>query len=292
MYIVWRRRPVTSDRRTELFVEYRDGRVMDGEGNTVKPGRHKVGLSLDTPPWKPLWCEHRGPGRVAWTPLLMHAERVGGKPRQKLLRRLPTIRSCCLKDRFLRAAWWHDINEWARIAEEIIGWNDLEGQFIARDKRAILAKLRQIVPPPTAAGVRDFTAYRLEKEAEQKRLREECQPFGRQQADELHRRQEAQRRPEAEQGRRHQEELDKLLRAWGRTWGSFPGGRAGLAGGATVPECWSVLGVPPTATPEEVKARYRELARQHHPDRFGDEEAFKRVSAAYEQASDFLACRP
>jgi hypothetical protein len=40
-----------------------------------------------------------------------------------------------------------------------------------------------------------------------------------------------------------------------------------------------------------VEARYRESATRLSPDRFGGEEAFKRVSAAYEQACHDLAGR-
>lgn len=279
MYVVWRQRPVTSDRKTELFVEYFDGPLQDMSGNIIKPGRFKIGSSPDVPAWKPLLCEHRGTGRVAWTPLLMHSERVGGKPRQKLLRRLPTIRTCCIEDRFIRAAWWHDINQWFRFAEENIGWNGLEGQFIARDKRTILEKLREMVPAPTAAGLRDFTAYRLEKEAEQKRLDEEYNAALRQKV------QEDQRRREEEQARRQQEEIEKLRREWDRLFGAF-------AGKAPVPDCWTVLGLPPTATLTEVKGRYRELAMKHHPDRFGNPEAFKEASVAYEEACKVLSGRP
>jgi hypothetical protein len=92
--------------------------VVDGVGDITKQGRHKVGPSSDDPAWKPLWCEHRGSGRIAWTPLLMHSERVGGQPRQKLLHRLPMIRSCCIEDRFIRAAWWHAVQWWLEFCAE------------------------------------------------------------------------------------------------------------------------------------------------------------------------------
>ena len=66
MFIVWKSRPVK--------------------------GGKKVAFLKDTDcedPWKPIWCEHRGAGRVAWTPLVVHAERRDGKPRQKLVGHLP-----------------------------------------------------------------------------------------------------------------------------------------------------------------------------------------------------------
>ena len=47
---------------------------------------------------------------------------------------------------------------------------------------------------------------------------------------------------------------------------------------------YTVLGVPPTASLEEVKKRYQQLAMIYHPDRKGGyTEAMKRVNLAYEQ---------
>jgi hypothetical protein len=46
----------------------------------------------------------------------------------------------------------------------------------------------------------------------------------------------------------------------------------------------ALLGLPANATREEIKAAYYRLAKQHHPDRFGDAETFKRITAAYEKA--------
>lgn len=54
---------------------------------------------------------------------------------------------------------------------------------------------------------------------------------------------------------------------------------------------YEVLGVPRTATPEDVKTAYRRLARQHHPDMNqanpkAAEEKFKELSEAYEVLAD------
>ena len=114
-------------------------------------------------PWKPLWCEHRGAGRVAWTPSVVHAERRDGRPRQKLVHRLPTLRSCCIKDAFCRAAWWYVVDRTIKFWKSI---NCFEGAYIVRDEPAILAKLRAVVPPPTRAGRRDFASYRRWRERE------------------------------------------------------------------------------------------------------------------------------
>ncbi len=50
---------------------------------------------------------------------------------------------------------------------------------------------------------------------------------------------------------------------------------------------YKVLGVPKTATENEIRRAYRKLAKEHHPDANpGHEERFKEVSAAYDVLSD------
>jgi DnaJ-domain-containing protein 1 len=44
----------------------------------------------------------------------------------------------------------------------------------------------------------------------------------------------------------------------------------------------SVLGLPADATPQQIKQRYRTLAKKHHPDLGGDPRQMQRLSAAYE----------
>lgn len=55
---------------------------------------------------------------------------------------------------------------------------------------------------------------------------------------------------------------------------------------------FKVLGVPETATLDEIKKAYRKLAVQHHPDKTGgDDTEFKRITAAYELIGDAQALK-
>ena len=49
---------------------------------------------------------------------------------------------------------------------------------------------------------------------------------------------------------------------------------------------YSTLGVNRNATEDDIKKAYRKMAMKHHPDRGGDEQAFKQISEAYEILSD------
>jgi len=49
---------------------------------------------------------------------------------------------------------------------------------------------------------------------------------------------------------------------------------------------YEALGIPNTASEDEIKKAYRKLAREHHPDKRGDPEKFRKVQEAYEVLSD------
>src|SRR5260370_19367703 len=44
----------------------------------------------------------------------------------------------------------------------------------------------------------------------------------------------------------------------------------------------ALLGLPPNATRQQIKRRYRSLAKRYHPDRGGDQQQMRRIIAAYE----------
>lgn len=50
------------------------------------------------------------------------------------------------------------------------------------------------------------------------------------------------------------------------------------------PDCWRVLGLARDVDTETVKARFRLLAAQHHPDRGGDATTFAQLTQAYHEA--------
>ena len=70
-----------------------------------------------------------------------------------------------------------------------------------------------------------------------------------------------------------------------------PGWLGRLRTGVGPSPALTALGLPPTATLEEVDRAYRELVKQAHPDRGGNVEKFKRLQAIYEQAKKQAARR-
>jgi hypothetical protein len=59
----------------------------------------------------------------------------------------------------------------------------------------------------------------------------------------------------------------------------------------TLQQDLKVLGLNWPCTAEDVKAAYRRLVKQYHPDRFGDEDQFKKVQEAYERLKQCVLAR-
>ncbi len=75
-------------------------------------------------------------------------------------------------------------------------------------------------------------------------------------------------------------------------WGAKETVDAAFRGFAALPEgssevsvgWWTVLGVEATASLSEIETAYKRMAKTHHPDVGGNDEDFKQVTAAYQQA--------
>jgi len=73
--------------------------------------------------------------------------------------------------------------------------------------------------------------------------------------------------------------------------GGMPGGMGGMGGGGggeapDTEKLYETLEVDKNADHKEIKKAFRKLSRIHHPDKGGDQEKFKNISAAYEILSD------
>jgi hypothetical protein len=66
-------------------------------------------------------------------------------------------------------------------------------------------------------------------------------------------------------------------------WSMPPAERDGMDLGDGV-SCHDVLGVLPEACATQLRRRFRQLVKQHHPDRGGDEQAFVNLASAYREA--------
>jgi len=82
----------------------------------------------------------------------------------------------------------------------------------------------------------------------------------------------------------------KSIAAWLKEFGSRPGGLPGEKQTVSqeepampLAEAYAVLGLPQTASLEEVKRNYKRLAAVFHPDKGGYVEAMKLLNRAYEQ---------
>ncbi len=55
-----------------------------------------------------------------------------------------------------------------------------------------------------------------------------------------------------------------------------------------LPECFNVLNFTEVPTMDELKKRYRTLAKENHPDRGGDPEKFEQITKAYKEAETYI----
>lgn len=53
------------------------------------------------------------------------------------------------------------------------------------------------------------------------------------------------------------------------------------AGRSDLDVCYKMLGLPPSASWDEIERAYRKKAKLHHPDRGGDEDAMRALNEAY-----------
>ena len=55
-----------------------------------------------------------------------------------------------------------------------------------------------------------------------------------------------------------------------------------------MPDCFYFLGFNSMPSEAELKHKYRELAKQHHPDKGGDPKEFEKITKAYHEAMDII----
>jgi curved DNA-binding protein CbpA len=48
-----------------------------------------------------------------------------------------------------------------------------------------------------------------------------------------------------------------------------------------MPDYYNILGLKKTATENDVKRAYKQLARENHPDKGGDKDRFQKIQEAY-----------
>ena len=243
MFIVWRKRPVKSN-----------------GGGVFLGGDPKWRHSDGGHDWGLLRCEHQAEDRLAWTPLVMVSERVDGKPRQRLLYRLPTIRTCCIADPFNRAAWWYvvryQMDGWSEWAYQDRAKRELDSD-LSRDRKTLLAKLIEFVPLPDRRSVREFAAHVERTKEDKRRLDEELWEHYR----------ESQAREQAEKSDHARRESYEFF---------------GHPRADNVATSFAVFNLPIDTPIETVKAEYRRLVKIHHPDRKGDEATFRSIQKAWE----------
>lgn len=108
----------------------------------------------------------------------------------------------------------------------------------------------------------------LRAEAEDRERRQRAREFWREWEREQH------RKAQAEEHRRRLRDLDAMIFAM----------QAAEIFRPRIPACLVTLGLEPPVTGDQVKRRFRELAKVHHPDAGGEAAEFTRIQAAYSEA--------
>ena len=163
----------------------------------------------------------------------------------------------------------------AKELRQAIAAKDIGGRKAKTESlKKVLQEVGTAVYQQTAAGMP------LPLAVNSKRRREQSQPAGPATA-----RSGRQRHRRRIQGSRRREEatISQVLMAEGRRQMSSNDG------GPAPRDFYDVLGVPRSASKDEIKAAYRKMALQYHPDRNKSpeaEETFKQVSEAYAVLSD------
>lgn len=81
------------------------------------------------------------------------------------------------------------------------------------------------------------------------------------------------------------EDLARIVNRGIYDFGTWVAGMRFLPAPTEIPECFKVLGFTEMPTSSEVKVRYRNLAKQHHPDSGGDQASFDAIKQAAEKAA-------
>jgi len=81
------------------------------------------------------------------------------------------------------------------------------------------------------------------------------------------------------------EEIQKMAQELRRMQGFFYSNYMSWPKSFYEEDPYSVLGVSPFASDEEVKRAYRQKAKQYHPDRGGSEKMMKKINEAYRKIS-------
>ena len=242
-------------------------------------------------------CPHdKAPDAERWAPLVCVAERIGGKPRRRVVYRLgASIRPCCAAETaapFVRVRFW-------RAVEKAMEKAPAEVQA---HRQAIESAIAARAPQPTyleeQIGGRlgfSFSHGRTKYETELNMWAAAKKAYGESLRGEDQRSKARDPRAEFEERFRRAFE-EQFGRAFDDAWrraqeGVGSGYRSGFSGDPEPipPASIRVLGLRWPATREAIGKAYRALAIQNHPDRGGRHEDMVRINQARDEALAYLA---